>query len=141
MQTRGFYVVILTLLLFGVFGFVSQKNKVFLITMVVIVLMYVLDVSWNYDIQRMDRGLAYDINTVQALLSLQPSDSSLVFIDYSKSDAEMQADSDPSLRWQSKYENATTPSLIEIILYLFPLGGLSLISFSTYVLKKNEPMG
>jgi hypothetical protein len=139
MQTRGFYVVILSVLLSGIFGLISQRNKMFLITMVVIILMYVLDVSWNYDIQRMDRGLAYDINTVQALLALQPSDSALVFIDFSKSDADMQADSDPSLRWQRKYENATAPSLIEIILYLLPLGGLSLISLSNYMLRRPEP--
>jgi hypothetical protein len=138
MQTRGFYVVILSVLLAGVFGLVSQRNRMLLITMVVVILMYVLDVSWNYDIQRMDRGLAYDINTVQALLSLQPSDSALVFLDYTKSDSEMQADSDPSVRWHRKYESATAPSLIEIILYLIPLGGLSLISLNLFARRKFE---
>jgi hypothetical protein len=136
MQTRGFYVIILSALLAVVFGLVSQRNKMLIIAMIAVILMYILDVSWNYDIQRMDRGLAYDINTVQALLSLEPSDSALVFLDYTKSDAEMQVGSDPSMRWQRKYESATSPSLIEIILYLLPLGVLSIVSFNFFAKKK-----
>jgi hypothetical protein len=130
-QVRIFYAAILAALLSTAFLVTSQtylaRWLLGLAALTTVVLMYLIDIHILDVKTRVAPADARVAMTIQQLLALKPNDSSYYQINFAVLDSLLVDANQPQVRLDRKRTSSFSPNLEQIVFYVFPLGGTTVL--------------